>query len=116
MVRVVTDIWWVASPKVREKAKGQISRLYYTILALVTAWSCFAVLSGEAMALFKFLGFIANLVLAVSALQILIVNTTLLPKELRPSWIRRAALLGCVLFYSVFFILMATGEIRKLLS
>jgi hypothetical protein len=116
MVRTVTDIWWVASPKVREKSKGKISRLYYTILAVVTAWSCFAILSGEAMSLFKFLGFIANLVLAIAALQILIVNTTLLPKELRPSWFRRAALIGCVVFYGVFFVLMATGEIRKLME
>ncbi|MDB5386052.1 MAG: hypothetical protein JWM11_1698, partial [Planctomycetaceae bacterium] len=61
MVRTVTDMWWVASPKVREKSNGKISTLYYTILAAVTAWSCFAILSGEAMALFKFLGFIANL-------------------------------------------------------
>lgn len=115
MVRTVTDMWWVASPQVRRHSKGQISRLYYTILILVTAWSCFAILSGEAMALFKFLGFIANLVLAVSALQILIVNTTLLPRELRPSWFRRAALIGCVVFYGVFFVLMATGEIQKLM-
>lgn len=116
MVRIVTDIWWVASPKVREKAGGKISRLYYAILAAVTVWSCFAILSGEAMALFKFLGFIANLVLAVAAVQILIVNTTLLPKELRPSMRRRAALVGCAVFYGVFFILMTTGEVRKLLT
>jgi len=116
MVRTVTDMWWVASPKVRERSNGKISTLYYSILAAVTVWSCFAILSGEAMALFKFLGFIANLVLGVSAVQILIVNTTLLPKELRPSLWRRAALAGCALFYGIFFILMATGEIQKLMN
>ena len=114
MVRTITDIWWVASPRVREKTGGQISRLYYLILIFVTIWGCFAILSGEALALFKFLGFIANLVLAVSSVQILIVNTTLLPRELRPSLLRRAALIGCVLFYGIFFFLMATGEIRSL--
>lgn len=114
MVRVATDIWWVASPKIRERAKGKISRVYYTILTGVTIWSCVAILSGEAMALFKFLGFIANLVLAISTIQILIVNTTLLPKELRPSLLRRGAMVLCALFYITFFVLMATGEIRKL--
>lgn len=116
MVRIVTDIWWVASPKVRQRAQGKISRLYYTILAVVTVWSCFAILSGEAMALFKFLGFIANLVLAVAAIQILIVNTTLLPRELRPSRLRQSALIACALFYGIFFVLMATGEVKKLLD
>ncbi len=116
MVRTVTDIWWVASPKVREKAGGQISRLYYTILVLVTIWSCFAILSGEAMAMFKFLGFIANLVLSISAVQILIVNRTLLPKELRPSLLRQGMLVACALFYGVFFVLMGYNEIRKLVT
>lgn len=113
MVRTVTDIWWVASDKVRERTKGQISKVYYFILLLSTIWGCIAVLSGEAMQLFKFLGFMANLILAISAVQILIVNTTLLPKELRPSYIRRALLVVCALFYGTFFVLMANNEIRR---
>lgn len=116
MVRTVTDIWWVASPKVRERNQGQISRVYYFILLLATIWGCVAVLSGEAMQLFKFLGFMANLVLAISAVQVLIVNTTLLPKELRPTYIRRAILVICALFYGVFFVLMAGNEVRKFMT
>jgi len=116
MVRTVTDIWWVASPKVRERNQGQISRVYYFILLLATIWGCVAVLSGEAMQLFKFLGFMANLVLAISAVQVLIVNTTLLPKELRPTYIRRAILVLCALFYGVFFVLMAGNEVRKFMT
>lgn len=115
MVRTVTDIWWVASAKMRERTKGQISRLYYSILAVVTIWGCAAVLWGEAMQLFKFLGFLANLVLAISAVQVLIVNTTLLPRELRPTYIRRGILVACALFYGVFFVLMANNEFQKLL-
>lgn len=116
MVRTVTDIWWVASPKVRERNHGQISRVYYFILLLATIWGCVAVLSGEAMQLFKFLGFMANLVLAISAVQVLIVNTTLLPKELRPTYIRRGILVVCALFYGVFFVLMAGNEVRKFMT
>ncbi len=113
MVRQVTDIWWVASDKIRERAKGQISRLYYSILAVVTVWGCFAVLWGEAMSLFTFLGFMANLILAISSVQVLIVNTTLLPKELRPSWFRRGMLVVCTLFYTTFFVLMGSKEVLK---
>lgn len=113
MVRQVTDVWWVASDKIRERAKGQISRLYYSVLAVVTVWGCFAVLWGEAMALFTFLGFMANLILALSSVQVLIVNTTLLPKELRPSWFRRSVLVVCALFYTTFFVLMGSKEVLK---
>jgi hypothetical protein len=35
----------------------------------------------------------------VAAVQILLVNTRLLPVELRPPWWRRAALVLCTLFY-----------------
>ena len=55
----------------------------------------------------------ANLVLAISSVQILIVNTTLLPKELQPSYFRRALLVICSLFYCIFFYLMASNEVRK---
>ena len=116
MVRTVTDIWWVASEKVRERTKGQISRVYYFVLLLATIWGCIAVLSGEAMSLFKFLGFMANLVLAISSVQVLIVNTTLLPKELRPSKIRCGLLVICAVFYGVFFVLMAGNEVRKFVT
>ena len=40
-------------------------------------------------------------VLAIGAVQIFRVNTTLLPPELRPSWWRRVGLLLCALFYGV---------------
>lgn len=114
MVRLVTDVWWVASHNVREQAKGQINRLYYSILAVVTIWGCIAVLWGEAMALFTFLGFMANLILAIASVQVLIVNTTLLPKELRPSWFRCGMLVVCALFYTTFFVLMASKEVFRL--
>ncbi len=53
-----------------------------------------------AMTLFKALGVVAGPALCLAALQILRVNTTLLPPELRPSLWRRAGLLGCAIFYA----------------
>ncbi len=113
MVRIVTDICWVASPELRARTRGRISYVYYSLLAIMTVWGCIAVRWGGAMDLFKFLGFMANLILAVSAVQVLIVNTTLLPIELRPSWFRRGMLIACAVFYGVFFCLMAKNEIQK---
>ncbi|MBW3542144.1 MAG: hypothetical protein KY476_17885 [Planctomycetes bacterium] len=54
------------------------------------------------MTLFKILGAVAGPVLAIAAVQILRVNTRLLPAELRPPLWRRAALVLCALFYGTF--------------
>jgi len=49
--------------------------------------------------LFKVLGTVRGLVLAMAAVQVLRGNTKLLPPELRPSWWRRARSLACSVFY-----------------
>jgi hypothetical protein len=102
LVRVVTDILWIE--KKRDWNVGNVRRLYYTLLILFTVWGAITARWGTAMTLFQALGVVASLVLALGAVQILIVNTSLLPAELRPPLWRRAALLVCAAFYSAMFI------------
>jgi hypothetical protein len=97
LVRSVTDILWVAGG---ERLSVNVGRLYYTLLAIFTVWGAITVQWGTAMTLFKALGAVAGPVLALAAAQILVVNTTLLPPELRPRWPARAALAACAIFYS----------------
>ncbi|QDU13849.1 hypothetical protein CA11_16350 [Gimesia maris] len=99
LIRTVTDIVWVASPQVREHRRMNISRLYYFFLTLATIWGLLAVNWGHALSLFKILGAVAGPVLAIAAVQILIVNTRLLPEELRPHLWRRGALILCAICY-----------------
>ncbi|WP_417387715.1 Nramp family divalent metal transporter [Gimesia sp.] len=99
LIRTVTDIVWVASPQVRERRRMSISRLYYFFLTLATIWGLLAVNWGHALSLFKILGAVAGPVLAIAAVQILIVNSTLLPNELRPRLWRRGALILCAICY-----------------
>lgn len=99
MIRTVTDIVWAASPRLRERRKMNISRLYYTFLAIATVWGLFAVNWGNAIFLFKILGAVAGPVLAIAAIQILIVNTKLLPQELRPPLWRRCTLVVVAISY-----------------
>ncbi|MCC6585306.1 MAG: Nramp family divalent metal transporter [Bryobacterales bacterium] len=102
LIRTVTDILWIAG---FHRSKGaHVGRLYYTVLAAFTLWAVWAVNWGSAMTLFKALGVVAGPILAFAAVQVLIVNTTLLPPELRPSLWRRAGLVGCTLFYVVMFV------------
>ena len=72
-MRVVTDILWIE--KMRDWKVGSVRRLYYSLLILFTVWSAITARWGTAMTLFQALGVVASLVLALGAVQILLVNT-----------------------------------------
>ena len=96
LVRTVSDISWVAFPKVRRWPE---SRLYAVLLLLLTTWAVFAVRMGTVLQLFEVLGVIACPIMAIGAIQILRVNTRFLPVELRPPLWRRLGLVLCALVY-----------------
>jgi hypothetical protein len=56
---------------------------------------------GHAMDLFKILGNVAGFVLAMLAVQILVVSHKLLPKELRPGFVKKLPLVSTS-FYGLF--------------
>ncbi|MEX0714358.1 MAG: Nramp family divalent metal transporter [Pirellulales bacterium] len=112
LVRTVTDIVWVGSSRARAWRGGRISKVYYALLLAFTLWGMVAVRWGTAIQLFQVLATIAGVVLAVAAVQVLLVNTRLLPRELRPGWVRRAGLVACALFYGVFSVLVAWDKLK----
>lgn len=101
LVRTVTDTLWTSSKRARSNPKLGVGRLYYALLSGFTLWGLIVVHIATAMTLFKILAAIAGLVLVPAGIQVLRVNTTLLPPELRPAWWRRAALVACSVFYAV---------------
>ena len=56
-------------------------------------------LGEHALSLFKIIGIMASPIMAVAAIQILRVNTRLLPKPIRPPWWRIVGLMLCAVFY-----------------
>ncbi len=106
LIRTITDILWVGSPNVRNWRGGDVSYVYYALLGGFTVWAMIVVNFADAMSLMTIMGNLAGLVLAVASVQILRVNTTLLPREARPSWRRRVLLAACCLFYTVFFLVV----------
>lgn len=96
LVRLVTDTLWSAGLNRRRNA--HVGRLYYSLLIGFTVWGAITVQWGSAMTLFKALGVVAGPVIFLAALQVLRVNTTLLPPELRPPLWRRVGLVLCALF------------------
>ena len=95
LVRTVTDIVWIGG----WARRTSVTRVYYSLLAAFTVWGAMAANWGSAMTLFKALGVIAGPVLSMAAIQLLLVNTRLLPVELRPSLWRRVGLCLCAAFY-----------------
>jgi hypothetical protein len=102
LVRLVTDTLWSAGLGQRKNAN--VGKLYYGLLLGFTVWGMITVQWGSAMTLFKALGVVAGPVLCLASLQILTVNSTLLPPELRPSWWLRAGLIVAAVFYAALFI------------
>lgn len=112
LVRCVTDIVWVSSERARRWRGGRVALIYYAILLACAAWGLVAVGWGKPMDLFKVLGVIAGAILSLASFQVLVVNTKLLPPELRPPTWRRAALVLCGLFYGAFTVFAVWGKLR----
>ena len=113
LIRTITDIIWVGSNKARAWQGGDIRKIYYGLLVGFTVWWMIAVNWGNAMTLFKFLANVAGFVLAIAGIQVLMVNTRLLPRELQaPMW-RKAALVLCSVFYTIISIMVAWTAIES---
>lgn len=99
-----TDGLWTASPRIRRSLKGhQVGRIYYSILTLYVLWSflCAWLFStyGTPKLMTLVIANLNNLALGITALQLLWINTTLLPPQLRPRWYHALGLVGCAVFY-----------------
>src|SRR5258706_7471252 len=92
------DVFWTASPFLRKLDVSHIGKVYfgllvaYCIIGLSIIWSPIS-----PAGVFKIATTGYNFAFAISAWHTLIVNTTLLPKELRPNWLIRIGLVigGC---------------------
>ena len=108
-VRAVTDILWGASRRVR--AFTDVRRVYYSVLAAAVLWGSVALALTQPIVLLQLAANVAGLVMTLSALHILRVNTTLLPPALRPPLWRRVALVLMAVFYGAFLWLWLLGGI-----
>ena len=111
LVRTICDIVWSGFPRARRWPAG---RIYALILIVVSAWGLYSLRLADVLRLFTILGVISAPIMAVAAAQILIVNNTLLPRELRPAWWRQAALVLCTLIYGTFAVVAVPALMRDL--
>jgi hypothetical protein len=102
MVRSITDILWTGNPRVRAWRGGDVRAVYYTVLAIAVVWGIVAMRLAQPIVLLKLGANTAGVVLVVSSLHLLYINTRLLPAHVRPPLWRRLALVATALFYGFF--------------
>jgi hypothetical protein len=98
-----TDAVWTVNRRVRETFRpGQVRWIYYTILGTYAAWSFFCAYLFSTYGTPKLMTLVIanlnNLALGVTSLQLLWVNHTLLPRELRPRWYHTTGVAACAVF------------------
>ena len=101
-VRAVTDILWSGSRRMRRWSRGEVRWVYYGVLAVFVVWGVIALGMAQPIVLLQLSANVGGVVMVLSSLHILYVNTTLLPPELRPPLWRRVALVAMALFYGFF--------------
>ena len=102
--RMWTDIYWSVSRYAREKLGiHQIKTVYYFILAAYVAWSFFAawIFSryGTPKLMVLVVANLNNLAIGITAVHLLWINRTLLPKAVRPPLYSQLGLVACAVFY-----------------
>jgi hypothetical protein len=107
MARALTDILWTGSGRVRQW--GDVRVVYYSVLATMVLWGVIALRLTRPIVLLQLAANIAGLVMVISALHILRVNTKFLPRELQPPLWRRVSLVVMALFYGFFVYLWLLG-------
>ncbi len=111
MVRSITDILWTGSKRLHKLTRGDVRYVYYAILAVIVVWGILALRLTQPIILLQLGANMAGLVFVISSLQILYINTVLLPVELRPPLWRRIALILMAVFYGCFFYVWLMGGI-----
>jgi hypothetical protein len=111
MTRVMTDILWTGSRRLRSWRGGDVRLVYYSVLAVVVLWGIVALRMAQPIVLLQLGANMAGIVFIIASLHLLYVNTTLLPAPLRPPLWRRAALVATALFYGAFVALWVRSVI-----
>jgi hypothetical protein len=109
MTRGITDILWSGSTRIRQWRGGDVRLVYYSVLAATVVWGMIALRLTQPIILLQLGANMAGLVMVVSSLHILYINTKLLPKELQPPLWRRLALIFMAIFYGFFVYLWLMG-------
>jgi len=87
------DVFWTASPRLRDLDPHKIRNVYYTVLCCYALFGITALTLGKPTQLIAWATTIYNYALGFSCWHTLAANLILLPPQLRPGWFQRIAMI-----------------------
>jgi len=99
VVRRWVDVFWTSSARLREWETRKIKHLYFYVLTGYAVFGLTALCIGNPKTLLTVAANFLNFALGFSSLHVLVINTTLLPKALRPNWFIRIGLVMTAVFF-----------------
>jgi hypothetical protein len=97
-----TDTIWTANRRVRRSMEAhQVKWIYYGILSTYVLWSfvCAFLFRSQPKLMTEIIANLNNVAIGLTSFQLLWVNHTLLPRELRPRWYHTSGVAACGVFY-----------------
>jgi hypothetical protein len=95
-----TDVIWTSSRHVRHLKGNQVKYVYYGILIVYGLWGLMVLtFFPNPLRVLKIAGFLMNVALGFTALHVLYVNRTLLPRAFAPGWFMQAGLIASGCFF-----------------
>ncbi len=108
------DVFWTGLPMLRKWDAKHIGKLYFGTLMAYAAIGLLMLIFVDGTQLLTISTMIYNYALGFSCFHVLIVNLTLLPKELRPGWFPRIGLAVAGVFFICFAVMSMLAKLEEL--
>ncbi len=116
VLRRWVDVCWTALPSLQKWDTKHIGKLYFGVLCVYAVCGIVMLNFVKADALLTFSGMLYNFALGFSCWHVVVVNRTLLPREIKPGLMRCVGLSVAGLFFSVAAIATSIAEVPKLIK
>lgn len=114
VMRRWVDVFWTASKRMRQMGPTEIGRVYFTVLCVFVTIGTIMIWFVPGDQLLKLSTNIYNYALGFSCFHVLLINTILLPKPIRPNYFIRAGLIAAGTFFIVIAVLTNIELIMKM--
>src|SRR5262249_13977171 len=114
IVRRWVDVFWTSSRYLRSLESGKIKYVYFLVLAVYAIFGLTMLSLAKPVKLLQLASMIYNVALGFSCWHTLVLNSILLPRELRPSFTTRVLLFLAGAFFMTIAILYAMAEWNNL--
>ena len=112
VLRRWVDVFWTAIPRLRRVDTRHISKVYFGVLCVYAICGIVLLLLAQPILLLKVSTNLYNYALGFSCWHTIAVNTILLPRELRPSLLRRTLLASGGAFFMVIAVLSTVAMLQ----